>query len=159
MSFDLNDLSPEEIIELASNIFEESMEKEASEDLPYGFDLNDLDLEDFLEFADDLAGEMEKEAKVKSPSWAKIKMGPHSEPTSPGILKRIKKHYAGRETSRKSRIAKSYVARGKKGKFGKSRFTEAKGTAREYAPEAAAGTAAVGTAAYARSRRKKNRGY
>ena len=70
MDFDLNDLSPEDIIELAASLYEDGMEKEASEDdLPYGFDLNDLDVDEFLEFADQVAGELDEMEKEAMPTW------------------------------------------------------------------------------------------
>lgn len=61
--FDLNELTPEEIVELGY-VLEDEMEKEASEyydDEEY-FDLNDLSVDEFVELAATLEDEMEKEA-------------------------------------------------------------------------------------------------
>ena len=55
---DLNELNPEQIIELAG-MLEEEMSKEASEE---GIDLNDLSVDEFIELGYALNDEMEKEA-------------------------------------------------------------------------------------------------
>jgi len=57
---DLNNLTPEEIVQLGYYLAED-MEKEAGAD----FDLNELSVDEFIAFAADLEEEMEKEAGAK----------------------------------------------------------------------------------------------
>ena len=63
---DLNDLSPDEILELAYALLEEDgVEKTASGD----FDLNELSVDEFLDFAEGLEEGMEKDASAGE--WAR----------------------------------------------------------------------------------------
>jgi len=70
MNIDLNDLSPDEILELAYALLEdgEGMEKDASEEI----DLNDLTVDEFLDFAEGLEEEM---IKTAGPRWDAVKAG------------------------------------------------------------------------------------
>ena len=162
MSFDLNELSPEEIIELAADLFEDGMEKEASDEdgLPYGFDLNELDVDEFLEFADAVADEMEGMDKEAARSYAHRAKRARQwmmarAKVTPG---RVKKHYKGRaaDAAQRGSIYGPHQKGKEPGKIRRgARKAWAYGT--EFAPEGVAAGGAAGAAAHLRSRRKKNR--
>lgn len=173
MSFDLNELSPEDIIELAAELYEDGMEKEASE-LPYGLDLNELSAEEFLEFADAVANEMdglEKEASAVQAvkNWAQLagygaKRGAE-EAWKGAKFKGVFRSKAGRIAAEHGKKLRARKAKGPLTKAEQSALSTAdklrskhrKAIGRSAAVYGGGAAAAGGGALAVRRRRKKNR--